>query len=147
MSHDSVTGESNVQVIVRELGSKPTIMTPARLNAPQGARALADIMAEEDYADLATISVDWKGDGITPVLSILTVKFFPEYAPENLQHFWPIDMEDAFGSDEKMNRDTLLDINEQLKALFNESTAIRKRLESQGNWHRPGEVKYIDANG
>lgn len=134
-----------MKVIVRELGSPPAIMTPARLNAPQGARALADIMAEETYADLATISVDWEGDGLTPVLSILTVKFFPEYAPENLQHFWPIDMEDAFGADEKMNRDTLLDINQQLKAHFDEVTEIRKRKEAVGEWRRPGEnTTYVE---
>lgn len=132
-----------MKVIVRELGNKPTLMTPARINAPQAAKALADIMAEETYADLCTVSVDWEGDGMTPVLSLLTVKFFPEYAPENLQHFWPIDMEDAFGSDEKANRETLLEINEMLKEHFNEMTEVRKRMESQGRWKRPGEnIKY-----
>lgn len=132
-----------MKVIVRELGTKPTIMTPARLNAPQGAKALADIMANEDYADMATINVDWQGDGVTPVLSILTVKFFPEYAPENLQHFWPIDMEDAFGSGGKANRETLLEINQMLKEHFTEMTEVRKRMEAQGRWHRPGEVEHI----
>jgi len=135
-----------MKVIVRELGSKPAVMTPARLNAPQGARALADIMANEDYADLCTISVDWEGDGLTPVLSLLTVKFFPEYAPENLQHFWPIDMEDAFGSGGKANRDTLLEINQMLKEHFTEMTDARKTMEAQGRWHRPGEnVTYGDS--
>ena len=128
-----------MKVIVRELGTKPAIMTQARLNAPQGAKALADIMANEDYADMCTISVDWEGDGMTPVLSLLTVKFFPEYAPENLQHFWPIDMEDAFGSGGKADRDTLLEINQMLKEHFTEMTEIRKRMEAQGRWRKPGE--------
>jgi len=134
-----------MKVIVRELGTKPAIMTPARINAPQGAKALADIMAEENYADMATISVDWEGDGLTPVLSILTVKFFPEYAPENLQHFWPIDMEDAFGSAGTADRETLLAINQQLREHFNEMTELRKRKEAQGQWYRPGEKKtYVE---
>lgn len=133
-----------MKVIVRELGSKPTVMTPARYNAPQGAQALADIMAKETYADMATISVDWQGDGHTPVLSILTVKFFPEYAPENLQHFWPIDMEDAFGSGANANRETLLDINEMLKEHFTEMTELRKKMEAQGRWKKPGEnTQYV----
>ena len=131
-----------MKVIVRELGNKPNIMTPARINTPQAAKALADIMANEEYADLATINVDWEGDGFTPVLSIHTVKWFPQYAPENLQHFWPIHMDDAFGSDEKANRDTLLDINQQLKEHFTEMAELRERKEASGTWHRPGDTTY-----
>lgn len=134
-----------MKVVVRELGRRPSIMTPARLNAPQGARALADIMARENYADLCTISVDWVGDGFTPVLSVYTVKFLPEIAPENLQHFWPIDMEDAFGSGEKADRDLLLSINQQLKDMFNRVVDNRRAKESSGTWIRPGQnIRYYE---
>ena len=127
-----------MKVIVRELGSRPSVMTPARLQAPQGAKVLADLLAEEDFADLCTLSVDWEGDGHTPVLTVYTVKFMPEYAPENLQHFWPIDMEDAFGGD-AMDNETLRNIVQQLRDHFNEMVQLRKRQESMGRWYRPGE--------
>jgi hypothetical protein len=133
-----------MKVIVRELGDRPIVQTPAHYQAPQGAKALADIMSPETYADLCTISVDWVGDGITPVLTIYLVKFMPQYAPENLQLFWPIDMEDAFGGGNVTN-DTLRGINDQLKEHFNEMVELRAAKVADGSWMRPGEnVKYVN---
>jgi hypothetical protein len=121
-------------------------MTPARINAPQAAKALADLMSPEEYADIATLNLDWEGDGFTPVLSIHLVKWLPEIAPENLQIFWPIDMEDAFGGDEKMNRDTLAQINTDLREEMMHNIELRRAKEADGTWVRPGENKvYVDG--
>lgn len=132
-----------MKAIVRTVGIPPSIQTSAALNAPQGAIALAGIMEREDYADIVTIDLDWKGDGVTPAMTIYTVKFLPQYAPENLQHFWPIDINEAFG-DDNMTNGILRDINEQLKNHFNEMVELRDRMEKNGTWKKPGEgVKYV----
>lgn len=132
-----------MKAIVRTVGIPPSIQTSAALNAPQGAIALAAIMEREDYADIVTIDLDWEGDGVTPAMTIFTVKFLPRYAPENLQHFWPIDINEAFG-DDNMTNGILRDINEQLKNHFNEMVELRDRMEKNGTWKKPGEgVKYV----
>ena len=115
-----------MKVVVRELGGRPPIATPARLNAPQGAKALADLLADKDFADLCVINIDWEGDGFTPVLNIVTVKWFVEYGGRRLEHNWPIDLEDAFGQD-NMDNGILRSIVSQLEEHFHEMTERRRR--------------------
>lgn len=118
-----------MKVVVRELGRRPAVATPARLNAPQGAKALADLLAEKDFADLCVINIDWEGDGFTPVLNVFTVKWFVEYGGQRLEHEWPIDLEDAFGLD-NMDHNILRHIVMQLEDHFNEMTEARRRREN-----------------
>ena len=118
-----------MKVVVREYGTRPSIATPARLNAPQGAKALADILADKDFADLCVLTIDWEGDGFTSVLSILTVKWFIEYGGQRLEHVWPIDLEDAFGLG-NMDRGILLQIAHDLEEHFEEMTESRRKRES-----------------
>lgn len=128
-----------MKVFVREIGSRPMISTVASINAPQGAKALADLMAPEDFADLCVINLDWVGDGFTPVMMITTVKWFLEYGGQRLEHSWPIDMEDAFGYD-NMNNETLRLIVIQLREHFYQQIEMRKKLEAQGQWHNERRV-------
>lgn len=88
-----------MKVVVREAGDRPAITTPARLNAPQGAKALADLLADETFADLCDILIDWQGDGFTPALVINTFKWFPQYEGRRLQSQWILSLDDAFGID------------------------------------------------
>lgn len=116
-----------MKAIVRELGSRPLISTPARMNAPQGATALADLMAEQDFADLCVINLDWEGDGFTPALVIDTIKWFIGNPTNRLSHQWVIDLEDAFGSD-NMDNATLRLIVSELRGLFlRETEAFDRR--------------------
>jgi hypothetical protein len=108
--------------IVREAGQRPLISTPSRLNAPQGAKALADMMAEEDFADMCIITLDWEGDGITPVLAIEVFKWFVGDPPRRLSVGpWNIDMDDAFGADNMENAVLRLMVSD-LRDLFHQET-------------------------
>lgn len=116
-----------MKAIVREMGSRPPIATPARLNAPQGAKALADLMAEKDFADLCVITIDWEGgiDGHTPVLMVFTVKWFIEYGGQRLEHEWPIDLDEAFNKD-NMDNGILRLMVQQLEEHFNQKIEARR---------------------
>lgn len=88
-----------MKVVVRESGSPPTLTTPARMNARAGAKVLADLLAEEAFADLCDLHIDWQGDGFTPALVVSTFKWFPQFAGRRLQHQWIVSIDDAFGVD------------------------------------------------
>ena len=128
-----------MKVVVRELGSRPPIATPARLNAPQGAKALADLLAPETFADLCIINIDWEGDGFTPVMEVITIKWFIEYNGQRLEHRWPIELEDAFGID-NMDNSILRSMVSQLREHFDQQTEARKTLEAQGRWSNERRV-------
>jgi hypothetical protein len=98
-------------------------MTPARINAPQGARLLADILAAEDFADMAVINLDWEGDGFTPVLVIDTIKWFPQYDGRRLESSWRLDMDDAFGAD-NFDGGVARQMVHDLRELFLERSAL-----------------------
>lgn len=92
-----------MKTIVREAGERPVLATPARMNAPQGARALADLLSEEDYCDLCILTIDWEGDGFTPVLTVFAVKWYIKGGGVRLQVEWNIDIDDAFEQDNMDN--------------------------------------------
>lgn len=104
------------------------MQTPATANALPGAKALADIMSEKTFADLCVLTIDWDGDGFTPVLNIFTVKWFIEYGGQRLEHAWPIDLEEAFGQG-NMDRGILLQIAHDLEEHFEEMTDLRRKRE------------------
>lgn len=108
-----------MKVIVREMGRRPVIATPGRLNAPQGARALADLLAEEDFADMCVLTLDWEGDGFTPAFVIETFKWVIQLKGARLSTEWVIDLDDAFGQD-NMSHSILRGIVEDLRVLTNE---------------------------
>ena len=39
-------------------------------NAVAAAKVLVDLMADEDFAELSTITLDFEGDGFTPVMNV-----------------------------------------------------------------------------
>lgn len=92
-----------MKVIVRENGSPGAVTTLGRLNARAGAKALADMLADEEFADLCDIVLDWIGDGVTSALIINTFKWYPQYGGKRLEHTWPLDIEDVFGFDNADN--------------------------------------------
>jgi len=118
-----------MKVVVREIGSRPVISTPARLNAPQGAKALADLLADKDFADLCVLNIDWDGDGFTPVLMVVAVKWFIEYGGQRLEMEWPIDIDEAFGRD-NMNNGILRDIVLHMEEEFHAKTDARRRRDN-----------------
>lgn len=117
-----------MKVVVREAGARPVVATSARINAPQGAKALADLLADEDFADMAILTIDWDGDGFTSVLTIYTVKWYIEYSGQRLEHEWNVDIEDAFGQD-NMTNGTLRQMVEDLRDEFRRAEDARRRRE------------------
>ena len=109
-----------MKVVVREVGDRPTITTPARMNAPQGAMALADLLAEEEFADLCDIVIDWEGDGFTPALILNTFLWPPQYKGRHLKSQWVLSIEDAFGIDNFDNalaRQMVFALKEEFQAM------------------------------
>lgn len=88
-----------MKVIVTETGEPGTVTTLGRMNARAGSKVLADILAEETFADVCNINLDWVGDGITPAMIINTSKWYPQYGGKRLDHHWPLDIEEVFGLD------------------------------------------------
>lgn len=86
-------------------------------------------MAEKDFADLCVINIDWDGDGHTPAMIIVTVKWFMEYGGQRLEHEWPIDINDAFGQD-NMDHGILQLIVHELEEHFYEMTERRRQREN-----------------
>lgn len=112
-----------MKVIVRELGKRPVLATAARLNAPQGAKALADLMAEEEFADLCVINIDW--ESIPPAMVVDIIGWYKDWAGEPLKLQWPIEIEDAFGQD-NMDSGILRLIVESCREEFNSKVSLRR---------------------
>jgi hypothetical protein len=91
------------RVEVAEHGSRPVLMTPARINAPQGARAIADVAMQRNAADLLRVVIDWEGEQLfgsdnpaaMPIVYIYAAKYFPNIDRTAYIEI-PLDMEDAF---------------------------------------------------
>jgi hypothetical protein len=131
-----------LKAVVREIGQRPAIATPARLNAPQGAMALADLFAPHDFADLVVINIDWQGDGFTPALYIDAAKWHPDWPGQPvINNPYVIDLEDAFGGD-KMDNSTLREIVEGFRVAFTQAYEIRKQGEASGSWHDRRQTTY-----
>ena len=90
-----------MKVAFAEVGHSPLITTPARHNAPQGAKVLVDMMSLIDWIDYGRVTIDWTGDGVTPVLIVEASKMFPHGSIT--MEPWPIDIEEAFGQDNMTN--------------------------------------------
>ena len=111
-----------MRVVVGQNGNPPAITTPARMNAKQGADALAALLAPHDFADLCVLTIDFEGDGFTPVLRIDTFKWFPQYGGRRLELYWQLSLEDAFGLDNFDNNVARTIVN-MLQVEFEEKAA------------------------
>jgi len=93
-----------VKTIYREAGDRPAVATSARLNAPQAAKALCDMLADEDWADMCIITTDWDTSRTnSPIMMIYTIKWSIEHGGRRIEHEWPIDVDEAFGEDNMTN--------------------------------------------
>lgn len=52
-------------VEVAEAGDRPAVLTKARMNAPQGVKALGMIFAAQDWADKVNILLDWQPEELS----------------------------------------------------------------------------------
>jgi hypothetical protein len=59
------------------------------------------MMSAIDWIDYGRVTIDWTGDGITPVLIIEASKMYP-HGSIKMQP-WNIDIEEAFGRDNMTN--------------------------------------------
>lgn len=98
-----------MKVVAGEYGNRPALLTPARRFAPQGVRILADTFAGMEFADVASIALDWSNElGLQPdeawkpVILVETIKFVGE---RRLVVSVRLDVEDLFGNDEIIAED------------------------------------------
>jgi hypothetical protein len=81
-------------VRVAEVGDRPLIATAARLNAPQGAKVLADVLYDLDFCDDILLTLDWDKS----VLAISAGKAYPSIRRRaDIEVI--LDMEEAFQQD------------------------------------------------
>lgn len=120
------------RIEVAEYGSRPSFLTPARLNAPQGAKAIADLAYKYNVADYMMIAIDWDGTHFKwdknftpkPILYIYATKYF-QNINRNAYIELPIDIEEAFGESNFTNTvavELLQHIAEQFDIKAYEST-------------------------
>lgn len=117
-------------VSVKEIGSRPIIMTPARINAPQGAKVLADMLHDSGLVDMALVTLDWEGDFFwdtenngpmpkelrKPVMFIYAAKYYQQV--DKVAYIeMPIDVEDAFAQSNFSN-DVALEIIDHIRLEF-----------------------------
>lgn len=115
-----------MKVIVTEHGNRPSVMTKARVIAPQAARYLADQLADKEFADSAVIMVDWSGDLFwqgegpmpeelkLPVMVVIVEKRYPMFNNALLTIDYKLELEDFFGRD-NATKDDLHEIVENIE--------------------------------
>jgi hypothetical protein len=120
-----------MRVEVYEHGERPTLGTRARISAPQGANALADLFAPHEFAHYAIITLDWTGDMLLavsqgelarPVMHVLVARYHPEF-DRRREVEWVIDLEDAFSLD-NMDNAVLRDIVQQAEEQLNQPAPV-----------------------
>lgn len=130
-----------MNVVVFELGERPALMTKGRVNAPQGARRLADLMANEKFAPEGLVITDWTGRYGDPEMRgpglpriILVVRFSPDnenYCIVSIN----VDLEDTFGRD-TLDPADLVEIVQGLKrAVIAEQQRFAQGKVRHGVWY------------
>ena len=119
-----------MKAILSDFGNPNKVNSITRTNAIAGAKALCDMMADNDFADLFSITLDWEGydrTGKKPIVEMTVVKWNPKWAPSNLQIFWPVDMTEVFGLD-NATREDLQSMVDYMKGEIETKVALRERL-------------------
>lgn len=124
-------------VSIKEVGTRPALLTKARMNAPQGAKAIADTIYDSNICDRAILMIDWDGDSLwdtaskgpmpeemkRPLFIIYADKYYSNvnrYASIEI----PLDMEEVFGQD-NFTREIAMELAQHIKEEFE-----RKHYES-----------------
>jgi hypothetical protein len=114
-----------LKVTASERGSRPDLMTKARIIAPQAAVYLAKLLEDEVFADEALIVIDWSGDiGWSgdgpmpeelklPVMYVASRKWYPQFN-QSLTVDYKLELEDFFGKD-NATKDDLHEVVENMR--------------------------------
>lgn len=114
-----------MRVDVAEVGDRPLIATAARINAPQGAKVLADVLHDMDFADHCLLTLDWdKG-----ALVVSCAKRYPDIGRRADIDF-ALDMEDAFSRDE-FGKDVAIEMMDHLRSEFRKKDDEAKAMEGR----------------
>jgi hypothetical protein len=113
-----------VKAIIREINTEYSNDALMRLNATAAVKVLADLFSEETYADICTITMDYRGyTGDEPVVYIEMVKFMPEFAPANIQpESLILDMREWFG-DDRVDHNLLRQVVSEMGTVINDIVA------------------------
>jgi hypothetical protein len=111
-----------MRVRVAEVGERPLIATAARLNAPQGAQVIADVLYDQDFADDVLLTLDWERNA----LAINAVKGYPDIRRRADIEF-VVDMNDAFQKD-NFGRETAMAIVDHLVEEFHKKDDEAKQM-------------------
>lgn len=115
-----------------EVGERPVTFTSARRYAPAGAKELANLLAQQEFADIGMIVLDWSNElgavpneASKPIMHVKVMKKLPQYTTRNvLTVDARLDVDDVFGNDE-VTASVLVDLVQELKEKVNEQLALR----------------------
>lgn len=99
-----------MKVSVIELGKRPSILTKARMNAPQGSKALGQILESQRWAESAIVALDWQPEELNGLNDAIIRLVVSRYVPERkrfLDITLNLDVNDIFTRDE-INRNDLI---------------------------------------
>lgn len=125
-----------MKVIVSEHGNRPSVMTKARVLAPQASKYLADQFAEKEFADSVVIVIDWEGDLFwqgednmpeelkTPIMAVICEKRYPMLGNKLLTVDYKLELEDFFGHD-NATKDDLHEVVENMESKVRAEEAKR----------------------
>lgn len=113
-----------MQVIAAELGHRPVLLTKARRFAPEGVRVLTDLLSRYEFADAASIVLDWDNvllmqppEVAKPFVLVRTHNFVEG---RRLDMEIRLDVEDLFGNDAAIAED-FIEIIHSLERKVNET--------------------------
>lgn len=117
-----------------EMGERPAAWTLARRYAPAGTKVLAELLEQQDFADIGLIVLDWSNqieavpdEAAKPVLHIRVYKHLSEYTVNNtLRVDARLDVEDVFGNDE-MSAEVMVDLVRELRDKVEQQVTMRRQ--------------------
>jgi hypothetical protein len=114
-----------MRVDVTEVGNRPLIATAAKLNAPQGAKVLADVLVDMNFAEHCLLVLDWEKGALV----VSCAKRYPDIGRRADIDF-ALDMEDAFQQD-NFSRDIAIEMMDHLRSEFQRKDDEAKRMEGR----------------
>lgn len=122
-----------MKVIAGELGDRPSVLTRARRFAPEGLRVLADLLGRLDFADTASVVLDWENVlgrqpdevAIPVIIAQVSKRVTSVTSPNNVLTIEVrLDVEDLFGND-AITANHLVDIVQGMREKMDSSIAQR----------------------
>lgn len=124
-----------MQVEVGEVGERPSVITKARRNAPQGVVAIGQTLERFTFADLGYVLLDWDDSmerqdvpNPIPVIYVAATKRLPYEVNPYVKVEVRIDVEDVFGTTDDITAANIVEIVAEMERKMEETIARRESV-------------------